>query len=48
MKIKHVFILLVFIFTHFYAIKEASAQAKDLKLVFIRHGEKPIKGDNLT
>ena len=40
--------MVIFAFTYFYAIKEASAQNKDLKLVFIRHGEKPLKGDNLT
>lgn len=48
MKFKYVILLLVFAFTYFYAVKEASAQTKDLKLVFIRHGEKPVKGDNLT
>lgn len=26
----------------------ASAQSNDLKVVFIRHGEKPVKGDNLN
>lgn len=48
MKIKHTILLLVFAFTNFYALKEASAQAQNLKLVFIRHGEKPVEGNNLT
>ena len=48
MKFKHVVLLLAFAFANFYAVKEASAQAPNLKLVFIRHGEKPLKGDNLT
>jgi len=26
----------------------ANAQANDLRIVFIRHGEKPVKGDNLN
>ncbi len=45
---KRIIILIIFAFTNFYLIKEASAQTTDLKLIFIRHGEKPVKGDNLT
>lgn len=48
MKFKHVILLLAFAFTCFYTVKEASAQSNDLKIVFIRHGEKPLKGGNLT
>lgn len=41
-------IIALLVFAIFSMIKEASAQTKDLKLVFIRHAEKPLKGDNLT
>ncbi len=41
-------IIALLLFAIFCMIKEASAQTKDLKLVFIRHAEKPLKGDNLT
>ncbi len=37
-----------FALANFCLVKEASAQAPNLKLVFIRHAEKPLKGDNLT
>lgn len=45
-KIKCLILLLLFI--NFYTIKEVSAQTENLKVVFIRHAEKPEKGDNLT
>lgn len=45
---KRIILLALFTFISFCMVKEASAQAKDLKLIFIRHGEKPLKGDNLT
>ena len=41
-------IILLLLFTIFCMIKEASAQSNNLKIVFIRHAEKPVKGDNLT
>lgn len=41
-------ILLLLLFTNFCMVKEASAQNNDLKIIFIRHAEKPLKGDNLT
>jgi len=48
MKFKQIILLLAFASANFYGIKEASAQTTNLKLIFIRHGEKPLKGDNLT
>ena len=41
-------IIPLLLFTIFCLVKEASAQADNLKIVFIRHAEKPVKGDNLT
>lgn len=31
-----------------FIVSNSSAQSSDLKIVFIRHAEKPVKGDNLT
>lgn len=45
---KQTLVAIIFAFTCFCPVKEASAQTKNLKLVFIRHAEKPPKGDNLT
>ncbi len=45
---KRTTLLALFAFISFCLVKEVSAQSKNLKLIFIRHGEKPLKGDNLT
>ena len=42
---RYLFIVLLLI-TGFF--NQAFSQSADLKIVFIRHGEKPLKGDNLT
>lgn len=45
--IKRIAVLLTF-FTVCLATQTAIAQSKSLKLIFIRHAEKPVDGDNLS
>jgi len=40
--------LLLCLAIYFVTVKSVFAQAENLKLVFIRHAEKPLKGSNLT
>ncbi|WP_183559844.1 histidine phosphatase family protein [Mucilaginibacter sp. SP1R1] len=39
---------LLFLAAILFTGSKAAAQSADLKIVFIRHAEKPLKGDNLT
>lgn len=41
-------LLLLLFFVVVFSKNTAFAQSNDLRLVFIRHAEKPVKGDNLT
>jgi hypothetical protein len=45
-KLISIFITLLIITS--FNLTTAQAQSADLKIVFIRHAEKPVKGDNLT